>query len=380
MQKKLDIRSTIKLDPTQFINDTLPKMTKALGAQHALDSRGTTTSGRNVQLYWLVLFCISAESFTSCFVPNWKVRSRVWNINLSPTFVNLFGAFLEGAISTMEKQKLSDTVKPISRLFRGGFLGVFTSFSYVVEHASRDSPLYLVGTVIGGCSWYMAGRHAVLYILATRSLSSSSSVEEQPTSLLGFHPSGNIHSDASGEENTRMVVHTLKWVLVMYNLGVLGLAFFGPPGFVREPDHPLTLWSDSDNSVVSDGPELLLGMICSVMGILCSRGIAQLDLVSFFGLGKVWKYPWFRAMDWSTWKCNVCSVYLTLGAYRCMILFPQWKHNFILVKFITSFCSSLSCFSATIGNTMALWYVTPKFAMANMAIHVMSGLCFVPFF
>lgn len=357
-------------------------MIKTLDAQHALDSRGTTTtrSRRNVQFYWLVLFCISAESFTSCFVPNWKVRSRVWNINLSPTFVNLFGAFLEGAISTIEKQKLSDTFKPISRLFRGGFLGVFTSFSYVVEHASRDSLLYLVGTVIGGCSWYMAGRHVVLYILATRSISSlsksSSGVEAEEDPIHDPLGSGNPE-----EENTQMVFHILKWVLVMFNLGVLGLAFFGPPGFVREPQHPLTLWRKRDNAVISDGPELLLGMIWSVVGILCSRGIAQLDLFSILGLERVWqRHAWFRAMDWSTWKCNVCSVYLTLGAYRCMFVFPQWKHNVMLVKFITSFCSSLSCFSATVGNTMALWYVTPQFAMANMAIHVMSGLLFVPFF
>lgn len=108
----------------------------------------------------------------------------------------------------------------------------------------------------------------------------------------------------------------------------------------RDPNDPKYVGKYS----VQDGYELFMGCILSYVAIRLSMVVSRSHV-------KYVKY------DWGTWRCNVLSTMLCMLATHLVRRNPSLHSNFLLIKFATSFCGSLSCFSTTIGHTMVdSWY------------------------
>lgn len=91
---------------------------------------------------------------------------------------------------------------------------------------------------------------------------------------------------------------------------------------------------------VHDGQELILGIFMSCSAILWSEHIYdRLQGTRFL------------SVDWSSLSCNALSCFLLYGTYTAKIYFPDLiEHNLLMLKFVSSFCGSLSCLSACITH------------------------------
>lgn len=292
----------------------------------------TTMSSLDKEIVWIVIFATLAECCSSCFV--FESIDPTTQLNISATSLNLFGAFLEGWITTFEQVVMDEGKRKLGRLFRCSFLGVLTSYSYMTEHAAflatknpSLGPIYIIGSLVLSCIAFALGRLTYLSI--------------QPVSM-------------KKQYSTHFPKVFYSSVILIFL--ILIRAIFGPKGFVRDPNDPQYI----GNYQIHDGVELILGIVFSSTAILLSRVIGR-------------EKPTHMTIDWGTWRCNLSAILLSLAAWRW---FPS---NFILFKFITSFCGSLSCFSATIEYTMNT-RASNVISLLNLGLNGLTAVIFVPYF
>lgn len=101
---------------------------------------------------------------------------------------------------------------------------------------------------------------------------------------------------------------------------------------------------------VADGEELFLGIFMSCSAILLSAIICERlkPKVTVDALGSA-----VAVIDWGSIACNAIACVLMCGAYAASQLSPDAvQHNLLVLKFASSFCGSLSCFSASISHAV----------------------------
>ncbi|ETW01629.1 hypothetical protein, variant [Aphanomyces invadans] len=258
----------------------------------------------------IVLFACAAEAITTCFTPEWVHEPT--GINVSATLLNVLGPFMEGVAQHLQETTAHPEWKRACYYFRSVFLGVFTSYCYMVDHAGDlvgknpfIGPLYIISSLCYACVAFRMGQTFMRLFLANI-----------------FQPDKRLPSSIVG------------WGLTAFILVVLVVAIAGPPGFVRDPNDAQFLGPIA----VNDGLELILGMAMSITATW---------LASFVSVGN-----YDGSIDWGTWRCNLASVILTVLAYGVHYILPGVAHNVAVKKFVSSFCGSLSGFSATIAATM----------------------------
>lgn len=96
---------------------------------------------------------------------------------------------------------------------------------------------------------------------------------------------------------------------------------------------------------VADGEELFLGIFMSCSAVLlsafiCDRLAPQLKRDA-------------EVVDRGSLACNTIACVLVCLAYEASKLSPHAvKNNLLVLKFVSSFCGSISCFSAAISHMM----------------------------
>ncbi|KAF0694909.1 Aste57867_14251 [Aphanomyces stellatus] len=286
----------------------------------------------------LVLFACSAEAITTCFMPEWVHTTT--GINVSATLLNIIGPFLEGCAQYMQENTTHIEWKRACVYFRTVFLGVFTSYCYMVDHAgdlivknALFGPLYIISTLCYACVAFRLGQR-FMQLFTTHV----------------FQP------------DKRLPIGVVGWSLSLFVGVVLVVAIVGPPGFVRDPNDAQFLGPIP----VNDGLELTLGMLMSILASVLSSYVAY---GSYDG-----------TLDWGTWRCNLASLLLMVLAYGTHYVLPDLVHNVAVKKFVSSFCGSLSAFSATVAATMVLADDNKRpVAMTNLALNIVTGLAFLPY-
>ena len=267
------------------------------------------------QWLWLIVFSSISEAVSSCSIPVWVHVGT--GINISATGMNIVGGGLEGLASALQDYTDDDGIRQLCILFRISFLGVFTSYTYMIQHASTLQKthlllpfIYILVTLSSSCLVCTAVRNSFQYYFTVLKRSRSGR--------------NLLLSDTSA-------FPTVLYLLCGSILLFLLRATWGEAGFVRDASLQVVIGEYN----ISDGMELFIGMVLSSAAILCSR---------FLGQGVYVERP-----HWGTWRCNIAAC--SLAAIFSRIL--QWRpDNFLIAKFIMSFCGSLSCFSAIMGHTM----------------------------
>ena len=175
------------------------------------------------QTLWILVFAAFAECISSCFVPKWIHIET--NINVSATVLNLLGSFGEGYMYSYDAYADDLGQAQLAQMFRIGFFGVFTSYSYMVLHGSYLSssipilgPIYVLGTMSFACIAFEFGR---LFATLVRGL--------EPT----------YRTSKKGSLKRHSTQFSVLFYLVLSGIGItLARAMFGPSGFVRDPNDP----------------------------------------------------------------------------------------------------------------------------------------------
>lgn len=95
---------------------------------------------------------------------------------------------------------------------------------------------------------------------------------------------------------------------------------------------------------VADGEELFLGIFMSCSAILLSDYICD-------SLKPGERTQDAYLVDWGCWACNFVAcvfVWLAYGASRLSA--NALTSNLLILKFVSSFCGSISCFSAAVSH------------------------------
>ncbi|OQS02026.1 hypothetical protein THRCLA_05569 [Thraustotheca clavata] len=285
-----------------------------------------------------VLFACAAECFTTCCVPHWAHTST--GINLSATILNIIGPFLEGIAFTLQNSTAQEDWKRACRYFRSVFLGVFTSYCFMVDHAGdlagRNgflAPLYILSTMCYASVAFMLGQQLLKWSIENRRF----------------------------PRHLPPVIHLWNFLLLFSGIIVL-IALVGPKGFVRDPKDAHFLGT----ILVNEALELIVGMIMSCGGIFLSM---------YIGYGK-----YEGTVDWGAWRCNTSSVIFLVLAYALSYFLPNAVQNVIVAKFVSSFCGSLSCFSTAISTTMILAQTNQKqLALISFGVTATTALIFIPY-
>ncbi|TDH65248.1 hypothetical protein CCR75_008867 [Bremia lactucae] len=311
------------------------------------------------ELLWMLLLAAVSECVTTCFVPGYSLLSS--GLNVSGTALNWIGPFLDGATYGYEDQ-LHGAEMPLACVhFRSAFLGVFTSFSFMVDHAGDLSgisfgagPIYICISTLGGCCFFYLG-YQVAFAKWIKPLAG--------------YASKALHK----------IVHKVSLLksLVTF-VGVTTLrAALGSHGFVRDPKDPQFI----GRLPVADGEELLLGIFMSCSAVLLSNYVStffpreppQLRNAASPGGGPF--------IDWGCLCCNLLASFLAGLAYQLSrILSSDMTKTLLAMKFVSSFCGSLSGFSASISIIMRFWMAGNRHsALWNLALQLLVGLLVMPY-
>ncbi|EEY65535.1 uncharacterized protein PITG_03030 [Phytophthora infestans T30-4] len=269
----------------------------------------------------MLLLAAVSECVTTCFMPDYTLRS--WGLNLGGTALNWIGPFLDGLTYGYEERIKGADVSLACVQFRSAFLGVFTSYSFMADHAGDLSgssfaagPVYVCASILGGCGCFYLGKQA------------------------------------SG-------------------------AALGPHGFVRDPNDPQFIGPLQ----VADGEELVLGILMSCSAVLLSNYVC-----AFFPL----EPPQLRYaassnggpfIDWGCLCCNFLASVLAGSAYQLSRISPtELTNNLLTLKFVSSFCGSLSVFSGAVSIVSRLWLAGNRYsALWNLALQLLVGLLVMPY-
>lgn len=99
---------------------------------------------------------------------------------------------------------------------------------------------------------------------------------------------------------------------------------------------------------MADGEELVLGIFMSCSGILLSAIIC-----THLAAQSKRDADAPSAVDWGSLACNFVACVFVCLAYEASKLSPHAiRNNLLVLKFVSSFCGSISCFSAAISHMM----------------------------
>ncbi|KAJ0393970.1 hypothetical protein ATCC90586_007836 [Pythium insidiosum] len=313
-------RASLSIGGREDIESASPTRRRSIDAEAADVNEAAAT---NLAYMWSLLLATLAECITTCFVPEWYLEG--WKVNITATVINLVGPFLDGMSYGYEDGTKPDAQRLPFLEFRAAFLGVFTSYSFMVDHAGDltfnhplHGPTYIVGTVVGACGTFHIGRLLIrgawLRRIA-RQLSTSKPIQHLPSFLFAA--------------NVFIILTVLR-------------AMFGRPGDPNDPQFigPLR---------VADGEELMLGILMSCSGILIAEFLEDRFRPRPDAKGRV------SVLDWGNLVCNFLACWLTFLAYEASRLSPNTvKNNLLVMKFVSSFCGSISCFSESISHIMRI--------------------------
>lgn len=307
----------------------------------------------------MLLLAAVSECVTTCFMPDYTLRS--WGLNLGGTALNWIGPFLDGLTYGYEERIKGADVSLACVQFRSAFLGVFTSYSFMADHAGDLSgssfaagPVYVCASILGGCGCFYLGKQAV--------------------AVMWTNPITVRVSQAVNRMENKPSLVTISVAFV----GVTTLiAALGPHGFVRDPNDPQFIGPLQ----VADGEELVLGILMSCSAVLLSNYVC-----AFFPL----EPPQLRYaassnggpfIDWGCLCCNFLASVLAGSAYQLSRISPtELTNNLLTLKFVSSFCGSLSVFSGAVSIVSRLWLAGNRYsALWNLALQLLVGLLVMPY-
>ncbi|EGZ27771.1 hypothetical protein PHYSODRAFT_476964 [Phytophthora sojae] len=272
----------------------------------------------------MLLLAAVAECVTTCFVPGYTLRS--WGLNVGGTALNWIGPFLDGVTYGYEDRLKKGTQVSLACVqFRSAFLGVFTSYSFMVDHAGDLSsssfaagPLYVCASVLGGCVCFRLGKQAVM-----------------------------------------------------------AAAALGPHGFVRDLNDPQFIGPLQ----VADGEELVLGILMSCSAVLLSNYVCELFPKQPPQLRNAASRNGGPFIDWGCLCCNFLASVLAGLTYQLSRISPTGlTNNLLALKFVSSFCGSLSVFSGAVSIISRLWLAGNRHsALWNLALQLLVGLLVIPY-
>jgi len=109
---------------------------------------------------------------------------------------------------------------------------------------------------------------------------------------------------------------------------------------------------------VADGEELLLGIFMSCSAILLSDYVNSV----LHSAGRTWRATQFYRVDWGCLACNIAACVLVWLAYGASRLSAHaLTNNLLILKFVSSFCGSLSCFSAAVSHVSVRRHECPSY-------------------
>ncbi|CAH0491051.1 unnamed protein product [Peronospora farinosa] len=278
------------------------------------------------EFLWLLLLAAVAECVTTCFMPGYTLYT--WGLNVDGTVLNWIGPFLDGLSYGYEDYSKGSETSLVCVQFRSAFLGVLTSYSFMADHAGDLSshsfaagPLYICVSIGGGCGCFCLGK--------------------QVAAASCTHPVTATVSRVVGTMKNRP---SLMTSLVTF-VGVTTLrAALGAHGFVRDPKDPQFIGQVQ----VADGEELVLGMLMSCSAVLLSNYVSSV-LAGF------------------TYQLSLLSS-------------TRVTKNLLALKFVSSFCGSLSVFSGAVSIISRLWLAgNRRSALWNFLLQLLVGLVCIPY-
>ncbi|KAF1793625.1 Major facilitator superfamily domain [Phytophthora cactorum] len=247
----------------------------------------------------MLLLAAVSECVTTCFTPGYTLRS--WGLNVGGTALNWIGPFLDGVTYGAD----------VAVGYR-----VFTSYSFMADHAGDLSgstfaagPIYVCASILGGCGCFYLGKQAIaaawtnpMTVRASRAVNRMKNKPSLVTSLVAF-----------------VGVTTLR-------------AALGPHGFVRR-------WE-----------ELVLGILMSCSAVLLSNYVCAFFPPEPPQLRNAASRSGGPFIDWGCLCCNFLASVLAGLAYQLSRISPtELTNNLLTLKFVSSFCGSLSVFSGAVS-------------------------------
>ncbi|CAH0477858.1 unnamed protein product [Peronospora belbahrii] len=312
------------------------------------------------EFLWLLVLAAVAECVTTCFMPRYTVHN--WKLSVDGTALNWIGSFLDGLSCGYEEFMVNDREMSLASLqFRSAFLGVFTSYSFMIDHAGDLSnssfaagPLYVCASIGGGCGCFYLGKQAA--------------------TALWTHPVAAKVSQMLGTVKNKP---TLLVSLITF-VGVTMLrAALGAHGFVRDPNDPHFIGPLH----VADGEELMLGMLMSCSAVLLSNYICEFFPRQPSQLRTARSISGGPFIDWGCLCCNLLASVLAGFTYQLSRISQIGvTNNLLALKFVSSFCGSLSAFSGAVSIISRLWLAGNRHsAMWNLSLQLLVGLVCVPY-
>ncbi|KAG6967611.1 hypothetical protein JG688_00006218 [Phytophthora aleatoria] len=320
---------------------------------------GTPLRQTDEEFLWMLLLAAVSECVTTCFTPGYTLRS--WGLNVGGTALNWIGPFLDGVTYGYEDRLKGAEVSLACVQFRSAFLGVFTSYSFMADHAGDLSgstfaagPIYVCASILGGCGCFYLGKQAVaaawtnpMTVRASRAVNRMKNKPSLVTSLVAF-----------------VGVTTLR-------------AALGPHGFVRDPNDPQFIGPLQ----VADGEELVLGILMSCSAVLLSNYVCAFFPPEPPQLRNAASRSGGPFIDWGCLCCNFLASVLAGLAYQLSRISPtELTNNLLTLKFVSSFCGSLSVFSGAVSIISRLWLAGNRHsALWNLALQLLVGLLVMPY-
>ncbi|KAE9124987.1 hypothetical protein PF010_g5794 [Phytophthora fragariae] len=311
------------------------------------------------QFLWMLLLAAVAECVTTCFVPGYTLRS--WGLNVGGTALNWVGPFLDGVTYGYEDRLEGTQVSLACMQFRSAFLGVFTSYSFMADHAGDLSsssfaagPLYVCASILGGCVCFRLGKQAVTAAWVSP-----------------------VTAEVSRVVNRMKSRPSLVTCLVTF-VGLTALrAALGAHGFVRDPNDPQFIGPLQ----VADGEELVLGILMSCSAVLLSNYVCELFPRQPPQLRTAASRSGGPFIDWGCLCCNFLASVLAGLTYQLSRISPTGvTNNLLALKFVSSFCGSLSVFSGAVSIISRLWLAGNRHsALWNLSLQLLVGLLVIPY-
>ncbi|KAG1699674.1 hypothetical protein DVH05_012568 [Phytophthora capsici] len=308
---------------------------------------------------WMLLLAAVAECVTTCFVPGYTLRN--WNLNVGGTALNFIGPFLDGLTYGYEDRQKDAEVSLACVQFRSAFLGVFTSYPFMADHAGDLSavnfaagPMYVCVSVVGACGCFYLGKLAV-------SMLWKNSITVKVSQMM------------KRMKNKPSLVTSLVTFVALSTLR----AAFGPHGFVRDPNDPQFIGPLQ----VADGEELVLGILMSCSAVLLSNYICELFPRQPKNLRTAASRSGGSFIDWGCLCCNLLACILAGLTYQLSRISPtSVTNNLLALKFVSSFCGSLSVFSGAVSIISRLWLAGNRHsALWNLGLQLLVGLLAIPY-
>ncbi|KAG6623214.1 putative fluoride ion transporter CrcB [Phytophthora cinnamomi] len=311
------------------------------------------------QFLWMLLQAAVAECVTTCFWPGYTLRA--WGLNVGGSALNWVGPFLDGVTYGYEDRLKGTRVSVACLQFRSAFLGVFTSYSFMADHAGDLSsssfaagPLYVCASILGGCGCFWLGKRAV-------------------TAAWMSPVTAQVSRVVNGVKIRPSQVTCLVTFVALTALR----AMMGAHGFVRDPNDPQFIGPVQ----VADGEELVLGILMSCSAVLLSNYVCELFPPQPSQLRTAASRNGGPFIDWGCLCCNFLSCVLAGATYQLSRISPTGvTNNLLALKFVSSFCGSLSVFSGAVSIVSRLWLAGNRHsALWNLSLQLLVGLLVIPY-